>query len=74
MGLAGLSQFVLFILAGALCYKYILPDDFMLFGMEISLSALLINRQSLQSYFLLGYTLYAMMNAVSGAYVSKMRI
>ena len=43
----------------------------MLFGMEISLSALLLNRQSLQSYILPGYTLYAMMNAVSGAYVSK---
>lgn len=72
MGLAGLSQFVLFILAGALCYKYILPDDFMLFGMEISLSAFTAKSAIFTIiYFLLGYTLYAMMNAVSGAYVSK---
>jgi len=72
MGVVGLSQFLLILLFSAFCYNVFIPDNFLLFGMPLSLenftfsSALLI-----VLYFLLGYALYAMMNAVCGALVSK---
>lgn len=72
MGVVGLFQFTLILVFSGICYKIFIPSGFTLFGMPVYLSAF--NTKSvvfILIYFILGYTLYAMMNAVSGAYVSK---
>lgn len=72
MGAVGLSQFILMIAFGSICYKFFLPDGFTVFGMELTLSAFTLKSALFTFiYFLLGYILYSMLNAVSGAFVSK---
>lgn len=72
MGILGLAQFTGVLLFGFLCYKAFIPENFTLMGMELSLSAFTLKSALLiVLYFILGYSLYAMMNAVCGASVSK---
>lgn len=72
MGCLGLVQFSVFLGVGALGYKLMIPADFQLMGMPLSLSAFTLQSGLLiLLYFILGYSLYALMNAVCGAMVNK---
>lgn len=72
MGALGLFQFIFMIAFGTVCYKFFIPDGFTVFGMELTLSAFTFKSALFTFiYFLLGYMLYSMLNAVSGAFVSK---
>jgi len=72
MGTLGFLQFSAFLGIGALGYNLMIPDDFMLMGMPLSLSAFTVSSGLLiLLYFILGYSLYAVMNAVCGAFVNK---
>jgi ABC-2 type transport system permease protein len=72
MGLLGLLQLAIIILTGAVTYKVFFPKDFMVFGQSVDLSSFTPYVIFMVfTYFILGYTLYAMMNAVVGATVSK---
>lgn len=72
MGLVGICQFGIVLISGVAFYHVLMPENFTIMGMPLSLdaftwkSALLIG-----VYFILGYALYAVMNAVCGASVSK---
>ncbi len=72
MGVLGLTQFGGVIVFALICWKLLIPADFIFMGESLSLdaftptSALLI-----LLFFVLGYMLYAFMNAVSGAAVDK---
>jgi len=72
MGVLGLIQLALIIFVGAVTYKLAFPTNFSFGGMSFDLSsftpfALIM----IIVYFILGYTLYALMYAVVGATVSK---
>ena len=72
MGLVGLGQLVGLILVAVLSYKIFIPSDFdfiskILSGLSINISDVLI----CLIYFILGYTVYAFLSAVTGATVSK---
>lgn len=72
MGLLGLCQLVLIPVTAIVTSKLCFPKDFSLFGEQIdfsNFSPFII--VMLVLYFMLGYSLYAMMNAVAGATVSK---
>ena len=72
MGLLGLCQFVIVLLSGVLFYKLFIPENFVLMGMPLTLDAFTYKSAILIGvYFLLGYALYAVLNAVCGASVSK---
>ncbi len=72
MGALGLAQLALFIAFGALGYHLLIPDDFLIMGMPLSLSAFTWKTALLVLvYFLLGYLLYVVMNAACGAMVSR---
>lgn len=72
MGFLGLAQFTGVLLFGVLCYNLLIPEGFTLMSMELSLSAFTAESALLIAlYFILGYSLYAVMNAVCGASVSK---
>lgn len=72
MGALGLTQFGVIFLFSALCYKLLIPADYLLGGMPITLDAFTVRSAILiVVFFILGYALYAMMNAVCGASVSK---
>lgn len=72
MGVLGLLQFGGMIAFAALCYHYLVPSDFTIMGMPLSLSSFTLTRAIIIiAYFVLGYALYAVMNAVCGASVSK---
>ncbi len=72
MGLAGLTQMAGLLLFGIVCVKLLVPSGITLFGMELSLAGLSFAKiLAMALYFLLGYALYAMMNAVCGASVSR---
>ena len=72
MGALGLCQFSLIIVFAAACWRLLIPADFQLFGMPLSLSAFTLPSALLiLLYFILGYSLYAVMNSVCGASVSK---
>jgi ABC-2 type transport system permease protein len=72
MGALGLCQFGGTIIFGAACYRLMIPGDFTLMGMPLSLSAFTAGSALLIIvYFILGYSLYSVMNAVCGASVSK---
>ncbi len=72
MGLAGLTQMAALLLFGVVCVKLLVPSGITLFGMELSLAGLSFAKiVAMALYFLLGYALYAMMNAVCGASVSR---
>ena len=72
MGLLGLVQLSLVVCTGLLTYKLTFPENFSIAGQALDFSnftpfSVLI----IVLYFILGYCLYAMMNAVAGATVSK---
>lgn len=72
MGVLGIIQFALIVLTGAACIKFIIPSELLSQNAEFSLSVL--NGETVAVmfvYFVLGYSLFAVMNAVSGALVSK---
>lgn len=72
MGVLGLLQFGGIIAFAAICYHYLVPADYLIMGMPMSLSCFTLERAIIiLTYFVLGYTLYAVMNAVCGASVSK---
>ena len=72
MGLLGLLQLTIIILVGAISYKMFFPKDFIILGQNVDLTSLTpFVLFMVFTYFILGYTLYAMMNAVVGASVSK---
>ncbi len=72
MGLVGLMQFAGLLLFAALCYKLLIPADQLFMGVSISLSFFTPKIVILLvAYFILGYALYAVLNSVCGATVSK---
>lgn len=72
MGALGLTQFGVILLFSAMCITYVLPGDMTIMGMSLTLEAFTLrNALLVVVFFLLGYALYAMMNAVCGASVSK---
>lgn len=72
MGTVGLLQFGGVIGYTALMFKLLVPEGTMLLGMALDISAFTA-RSALWVfvYFILGYALYAVLNAVCGAMVSK---
>lgn len=72
MGLLGLGQLSLILLSAGITYKLSFPDNFMLGGQKLDFSNFTPASITIMIiYFILGYSLYAMMNAVAGATVSK---
>jgi len=72
MGTLGLLQLAIFILAAAGSYKFIAPDGFTIAGVPLSLSSFTpFSAIMVLVYFLLGYFLFAMINSVCGATVSR---
>ncbi len=72
MGLLGLIQLSLVVLVGVLTYKLTFPENFAIAGQTLDLSGFTpFSVAMIVLYFILGYSLYAMMNAVAGATVSK---
>lgn len=72
MGLLGLCQLSSLILATTITYKLTFPKDFTIGGQRIDFSGFTsLTVLMIIIYFILGYSLYAMMNAVAGATVSK---
>ncbi len=72
MGLVGLGQMLLLILTAFISYKIFIPADLdfistMIVNINFSVFSILI----CIVYFILGYTVYAFLNAVTGATVSK---
>ena len=72
MGALGLMQIVGVMAFAAICYKLLVPTDYLIMGMPLSLASFTLERAIvIIAYFILGYSLYAVMNAVCGAAVSK---
>lgn len=72
MGVLGIIQFAMIVLTGGLCLKFIIPSELLTQGSEFSLSVLNAETVAVMFvYFVLGYSLFAVMNAVSGALISK---
>ncbi|MBR2479542.1 MAG: ABC transporter permease [Clostridia bacterium] len=73
MGVLGLTQFGGVILFALICGKLLIPEDFVFMGESLaSLSAFTPSSAMLiLLFFVLGYMLYAFMNAVSGASIDK---
>lgn len=72
MGVLGLCQLSLFLIVGALCFQLLIPAGFTIGGMPLALSSFTLSSGLLiLVYFLLGYALYAMINSVCGATVSR---
>ncbi len=72
MGVLGLIQLTLFLVVGAVCFQLFVPADFTIAGMPLALSSFTVSSALLiLLYFVLGYALYAMLNSVCGATVSR---
>ncbi len=72
MGVLGLIQLGLIIAVGALTYNTVFPSNFTIDGMKLDFSGFTpFTFAMVIIYFILGYTLYALMYAVVGATVSK---
>lgn len=72
MGVLGLFQLSLFLIVGALGFTFLVPEDFTIGGMPLALTAFTpASALLVLVYFLLGYALYAMLNSVCGATVSR---
>ena len=72
MGVIGLCQLGLFLLVGGAGFTLLVPKDFTVMGMPLALSSFTVTSALLVLvYFLLGYALYAMLNSVCGATVSR---
>ena len=71
-GAAGLAQMLALGGIGALSYRAFVPANVGIPGLEFSLDGLsALTAAELVAYFILGYALYAMLNAVCGASVSR---
>lgn len=72
MGVLGLLQMLMFLVVGALGYTLLVPEGFTIGGMPLALSAFTpASAVLILVYFLLGYALYAVLNSVCGATVSR---
>ncbi|MGH4120282.1 ABC transporter permease [Clostridium sp.] len=72
MGLLGLIQLFLVVFTGLITYKLTFPENFKIADQAINFSSFTpFSLVMIVVYFILGYSLYAMMNAVAGATVSK---
>ena len=72
MGLLGLVQLFMVVCTGILTYKLTFPENFKIGGQLLDLSSFTpFSGVMIVFYFILGYSLFAMMNAVAGATVSK---
>lgn len=72
MGLLGLTQLAILMFVGIVTYILVFPDKLTIEGMPIEFSGFTpLSAVLIIIYFILGYTLYALMNAVVGATVSK---
>ena len=72
MGLLGLIQLLMVMLTALVTYKIDFPKDFTIAGQALDFSNFTpVTILLLIVYFILGYSVYAMMNAVAGATVSK---
>jgi ABC-2 type transport system permease protein len=72
MGVIGLLQFAGTIAFAAVCIKAFIPGDFTIMGAPLTFDAFTAESAILLIvYFILGYALYAVMNSVCGASVSK---
>lgn len=72
MGVLGLLQLTAFLLVGVASFSLLVPDGFLVGGMPLTLSSFTVQSALLiLLYFLLGYALYAMLNSVCGATVSR---
>ena len=72
MGVLGLIQLSLFIVTAAVGYALIVPKGFTIGGVPLALSSFTVPSAILiLIYFLFGYALYAMINSVCGATVSR---
>ncbi len=72
MGLLGLIQLATLLFVGITTYLLVFPDKLSVGGITIEFSGLTpITVVLIIVYFILGYTLFALMNAVVGATVSK---
>lgn len=72
MGILGLSQLLLLIITALISYKVFVGGNLVIAGETVDFSSITLPMiLILILYFLLGYTLYAMINAVTGATVSK---
>lgn len=72
MGLVGLGQLVGLILVAVVSYKIFIPSDFDVVSKIISnLNINVVDVLICLVYFILGYTVYAFLSAVTGATVSK---
>lgn len=72
MGVLGLLQMLMFLVVGALGYMLLVPEGFTIGGMPLALSAFTpASAVLILVYFLLGYVLYAVLNSVCGATVSR---
>jgi ABC-2 type transport system permease protein len=72
MGLLGLIQLAMVVFTGVLTYKLTFPENFAIAGEAFNFSSFTpFSLVMIIFYFILGYSLYAMMNAVAGATVSK---
>ncbi len=72
MGALGLCQLGIFGLVGVVCFQLMVPADFTIGGMPLAISSFPLSSGLLVLvYFILGYALYAMINSVCGATVSR---
>ncbi|MBE6551007.1 MAG: ABC transporter permease [Ruminococcaceae bacterium] len=72
MGALGLTQLGAVILSAVIGFCTFIPKDFTVMGAPLSLASIPVSSLVLLIvYFLLGYTLYAFLNSVCGATVSK---
>ena len=72
MGALGLFQMAIFLVIAGLGLQFFMPGGLSLGGMPLSFDALNVhNALLLVVYFILGYALYALLNSVCGATVSR---
>ncbi len=72
MGALGLCQFGGILLFAIICIKLLIPSDFSFMGESLSFDVFTpVNAILIVLFFILGYSLYAVINAVCGATVNK---
>ena len=72
MGLLGLAQLVLILATAAVSYRLFFPDSFRVAGALLNFSSVTPFALAMSVvYFILGFALYAMLNALVGAMVSR---
>ena len=72
MGALGLLQLSAFLVFGLVCYNLLVPGDLMILGAPLAISSFSIRSGLLTLvYFILGFFLFAMINSVCGASVSR---